>query len=57
MLSLIELIQQLIARPSVTPEDEGCQTVLCQHLKRLGFAIEHLPFAEVNNFWARRGKE
>ena len=57
MLSLIELVQQLVARPSVTPEDEGCQPILCQHLKRLGFAIEHLPFADVNNFWARRGKE
>lgn len=57
MLSLIELTQQLIARPSVTPEDEGCQTILSQHLKRLGFEIEHLPFAEVNNFWAKRGKE
>jgi succinyl-diaminopimelate desuccinylase len=56
MLSLIELVQQLIARPSITPQDEGCQTILCQHLQHLGFAIEHLPFAEVNNFWARRGK-
>lgn len=57
MLSLIELVQQLVARPSITPEDEGCQSILCQHLKRLGFAIEHLPFADVNNFWARRGRE
>lgn len=57
MLSLIELTQQLISRPSVTPKDEGCQTILCDHLKRLGFAIEHLPFAEVNNFWAKRGKK
>ncbi len=57
MLSLIALVQQLIACPSVTPKDGACQTILCQHLKRLGFAIEHLPFEEVNNFWARRGKE
>ncbi|MEN9470754.1 MAG: succinyl-diaminopimelate desuccinylase [Pseudomonadota bacterium] len=57
MLSPIALVQQLIACPSVTPRDEACQTILCQHLKRLGFAIEHLPFEEVNNFWARRGKE
>lgn len=57
MLSLIKLVQQLVARSSVTPEDKGCQLILSQHLKRLGFAIEHLPFAEVNNFWAKRGKE
>jgi succinyl-diaminopimelate desuccinylase len=57
MLSLIELVQQLVALPSVTPDDKGCQSVLCQHLKHLDFVIEHLPFAEVNNFWARHGKE
>jgi succinyl-diaminopimelate desuccinylase len=57
MLSLIELVQQLVSRPSITPEDKGCQIVLSEHLHRLGFAIEHLPFADVNNFWARRGKE
>ena len=57
MLSITELTQQLVSQPSVTPEDKGCQTLLCHHLNRLGFAIEHLPFADVNNFWARRGKE
>lgn len=57
MIPLIQLVQQLVARPSITPDDKGCQLILCQHLKCLGFAIEHLPFAEVNNFWARRGKK
>ncbi len=57
MLSLIELVQQLIACPSVTPKDAGCQTILSQCLQDLGFGIEHLPFGEVNNFWARRGKK
>jgi succinyl-diaminopimelate desuccinylase len=56
MLSLIELTEQLIARPSVTPKDEGCQTLLSHHLQHLGFRIEHLPFGDVNNFWARRGE-
>ncbi|MDQ8040001.1 MAG: succinyl-diaminopimelate desuccinylase [Rickettsiella sp.] len=56
MLSLIELLQQLIACPSVTPKDAGCQILISQHLQRLGFEIEHLPFGDVNNFWARRGK-
>ncbi len=55
MLSLTELTQQLIAYPSVTPKDAGCQTLLSQHLQDLGFGIEHLPFGDVNNFWARRG--
>jgi succinyl-diaminopimelate desuccinylase len=56
MLSLLEFLQQLIARPSLTPEDAGCQVLLSQHLQRLGFEIEHLPFGVVNNFWARLGK-
>lgn len=56
MLLLSKLIHQLIACPSITPRDEGCQTILSQHLHQLGFAIKHLPFADVNNFWAKRGK-
>lgn len=55
MLSLIELTQQLITCPSVTPKDAGCQTLLTENLQRLDFRIEHLPFGDVNNFWARRG--
>ena len=57
MLSLTKLVQQLIARPSVTPNDEGCQTILSEHLQCLGFRIEHLSFGEVNNFWAKRGEK
>lgn len=57
MLSLIETTQQLIACPSVTPKDAGCQSLLTKHLQRLGFEIEHLPFGEVNNFWAKHGKK
>jgi succinyl-diaminopimelate desuccinylase len=57
MLSLIELTQQLVSCPSVTPQDAGCQILLSGHLQRLGFAIEHLPFGEVNNFWARRSSK
>lgn len=52
---LIELAQQLMARPSITPNDAGCQEILSQRLQQLGFTIEHLPCGEVNNFWARRG--
>jgi len=43
MLSLIELTQQLIACPSVTPKDAGCQTLLTEPLQHLDFRIEHLP--------------
>lgn len=48
---------ELIRRPSVTPEDEGCQDFLAEKLEAIGFSIEHLPFEEVKNFWARRGTD
>ena len=51
----LALTQELIARPSITPEDAGCQDLLSAHLLALGFKTEHLPFADVKNLWARRG--
>jgi len=51
----IKLAKQLIERPSVTPEDAGCQDIMIERLEALGFNIERLRFAEVDNFWARRG--
>ena len=51
----LELAQQLIARPSVTPDDAGCQTLMIERLKPLGFEVHRLRFGNVDNFWARRG--
>jgi len=53
----LELACDLISRPSVTPEDAGCQAMMCERLEALGFAIDHMPFEEVTNFWARRNQE
>jgi len=55
MSATLELAQTLIARPSVTPDDAGCQTLLAERLDRAGFGIEHLRFGDVDNLWARRG--
>ena len=52
----LELTKQLINRPSVTPEDGGCQAFIAEKLKPLGFEISHLPFSDVKNLWAVRGK-
>jgi len=51
----LQLAIDLIERPSVTPEDAGCQELMIERLERLGFNIERLPFEDVSNFWARRG--
>lgn len=57
MSDTLELAKELISRPSVTPEDAGCQLIMAKRLEALGFSIEHLRFGEVDNFWARRGNE
>jgi len=51
----LKLAMELIERPSVTPEDAGCQEILARRLEPLGFRIEPIEFAGVHNFWARRG--
>ena len=52
----IELLCQLMRCRSVTPDDAGCQQLLAERLQPLGFTCETLPFGEVQNLWARRGK-
>ena len=51
-----ELAKQLIGRRSITPEDAGCQELIAQRLKPIGFAAESVLSGEVTNLWARRGQ-
>jgi succinyl-diaminopimelate desuccinylase len=51
----LELCCELIRRPSVTPEDAGCQALMLQQLLALDFNCTELPFGDVSNFWAERG--
>ncbi len=53
----LTLAKELIRRPSVTPEDAGCQAYLGERLAALGFTLEPMPFEDVTNLWARRGTE
>ncbi|MCL5668415.1 MAG: succinyl-diaminopimelate desuccinylase [Gammaproteobacteria bacterium] len=55
--STLELLKELIARRSLTPDDAGCQQMIAQRLAPLGFKIEHLRFGDVDNLWARRGTQ
>ena len=54
---VIDLLIDLVRRPSVTPEDAGCQALLASRLEALGFECESMPFGDVTNLWARRGKD
>lgn len=51
----VQLARELIARPSITPEDGGCQELLAERLSRIGFSIEPMRWGAVTNLWARRG--
>ena len=51
----VDLTLDLLRRASVTPVDEGCQDLMIERLARLGFRIEKLHYANVENFWAVRG--
>ena len=55
-LTTLRLLEALIARPSVTPADAGCQALVAERLAPLGFVCEKLPFGpdsgRVSNLWA-----
>lgn len=53
----VALTRQLIARPSVTPDDSGCQQLLGERLARAGFVVENMRFGEVDNLWATHGEQ
>jgi succinyl-diaminopimelate desuccinylase len=56
MHDTLHLVEALIARASVTPQDGGCQTLIAERLQPMGFACEPMPFgpegARVSNLWA-----
>lgn len=56
MNNTTKFTEELIRRPSVTPDDQGCQDIITQHLQPLGFHCEKLRYGIVDNLWARRGK-
>ena len=47
---IIELAQALIRRPSISPNDEGCQQLIAERLEKLGFQIEWMPFQRYVKF-------
>ncbi|HIF9273420.1 TPA: succinyl-diaminopimelate desuccinylase [Photobacterium damselae] len=54
---VISLAKDLLSRHSVTPEDAGCQDVMIERLRQLGFCIETMVFDDTTNLWARRGTQ
>ena len=50
-----ELLESLIRRASVTPDDAGCQALIASRLAAAGFACESLDSGAVSNLWTRFG--
>ena len=56
MSVVLDLTRELVSRRSLTPEDAGCQALMIERLKMLGFHVQPMRFGQVDNFWARLGK-
>lgn len=57
IVDTVALAAALIQRPSVTPDDAGCQRIIGERLAKLGFTLETMVFEDTTNLWARRGTE
>ena len=55
MSKTLAIAKALIERKSITPSDDGCQAILVDRLKPLGFNIETIHQNGVTNFYARKG--
>lgn len=56
MSNTLSLVEALLARPSLTPDDAGCLSLLGEHLTAAGFELERMDSgpvdARVSNLWA-----
>ena len=55
MTDTVSLLQHLVSRPSVTPDDAGCMDILCDQLTPFSFDAEFLNFGDTRNLWLRNG--
>ncbi|QNS01836.1 MAG: succinyl-diaminopimelate desuccinylase [Buchnera aphidicola (Pentalonia nigronervosa)] len=53
--AVIQLTQQLIRIPSISPQDLGCQDIIIKRLRNIGFQIKTINVNNTRNFWAYRG--
>ncbi len=53
----LQLTADLIRKPSITPEDAGCQQALADLLEPEGFEIHHLQYGDTRNLYAVHGSK
>ena len=56
MTRVLDLTRELVARPSLTPDDAGCQRLLCERLQPQGFDAEWFLCGAVSNVLLTRGR-
>lgn len=49
MSRTLDLTRELVARPSITPQDAGCQHIVAERLLPLGFSVEWFLCGKVSN--------
>jgi succinyl-diaminopimelate desuccinylase len=52
---ILKLTIELCRRPSLTPQDAGCQPLIAERLRAAGLTIETLHCNDTDNLWARHG--
>ena len=52
MINIYELLKDLVACPSISPEDAGTQDILLAYLKAWDYQIHLIPSLAAKNFWA-----
>ncbi len=57
MTDVVALASQLINKESITPNDNGCQSLISDLLTPLGFKVQTINQHDVNNLWARIGTD
>jgi hypothetical protein len=55
MSGVLDLTRELTARPSITPDDAGCQRLVTERLLPLGFDVEWFLCGAVSNVLLTRG--
>jgi len=56
MSPTLELTEELLRLPSISPEDHGCLDVIGKRLEAIGFRNERLQYPPVDNLWAVHGE-
>ena len=56
-MDAVDLLIELVNRPSVTPNDAGCQPFIAEYLSRFDFKHTDLSAHDVTNTWIRRGDQ